>query len=267
MLRRMLGSVFRHRRLVWQHAAAHLRHRYAGSGLGVVWNVLHPLAMIAVYSVVFTVVVKASAAVPGVSPAWGYVLYLCAGFLPWLALAECVTRGTTAFTDNAAYLKKLPVPEPVFVAQAAAAATLGLGISFALLVGLALVAGVRPTAWWLLVPVPLLAMQALGLGVGLLLGTLNAFFRDVAEVLGVALQVVFWTAPIVYPMTNVPGWLAAAMAWHPLVPALHATRELFLYGRFPAAATWVGVFAWPAVALLLATAVFNALRAEIRDVL
>ena len=266
----MLAPVFRHRRLVWRHAVSHLRHRYAGSGLGVVWNVLHPLAMIAVYSVVFTSLMPAPKIAGASGPLAGplaYVLYLCAGFLPWLAFAECVTRGTAAFTDNAAYLKKLPVPEPVFVAQASAAATLGLAISFSLLAVLALLAGVRPNAWWLLVPVPLLAMQVLGLGVGLLLGTLNAFFRDVAEVLGVALQVVFWTAPIVYPMPAEPGWLAAAMAWHPLVPALNATRELFLFGRPPAVATWVGLFAWPAVAVLLATAVFNALRAEIRDVL
>ncbi|CAA9375261.1 MAG: hypothetical protein AVDCRST_MAG64-258 [uncultured Phycisphaerae bacterium] len=267
MLPRMLASVFRHRRLVWRHAVSHLRHRYAGSGLGVVWNLLHPLAMIAVYSVVFTVVVKATADVPKVSPGWGYVLYLCAGFLPWLAFAECVTRGTSAFTDNAAYLKKLPVPEPVFVAQAAASAALGLALSFGLLAVLAVFVGLRPTALWLLVPVPLLAMQALGLGLGLLLGTLNAFFRDVAEVLGVALQVVFWTAPIVYPIKNLPDWLATAMAWHPLFPALDATRALFLYDHLPPAATWVGLFAWPAVVILLATAVFNALRAEIRDVL
>ena len=265
----MLAPVFRHRRLVWRHAVSHLRHRYAGSGLGVVWNLLHPLAMIAVYSAVFTLVLRARADVPGASPAMGYVLYLCAGFLPWLAFAECVTRGTTAFTDNAAYLKKLPVPEPVFAAQAAAAATLGLAISFALLVALALAAGLRPTVWWLLVPVPLLAMQALGLGLGLLLGTLNAFFRDVAQILGVALQVVFWTAPIVYPFPapDLPEWVARLMAWHPLFPALHATRELFLFGRPPPAATWAGLFAWPAVVILLATAVFNALRTEIRDVL
>lgn len=262
----MVAALFRHRRLVWQHAAAHLRHRYAGTGLGVVWNVLHPLAMIAVYSVVFGAVMRPGVAGLGDGPL-AYVLYLCAGFLPWLAFAECVTRGTTAFTDNAAYLKKLPVPEPVFVAQAAAAATAGLGISFALLVVLALAAGVRPTAWWLLVPVPLLATQVLGLGLGLLLGTLNAFFRDVGQVLNVALQVVFWTVPIVYRVTDLPTWLRPAIAWHPLVPALDATRDLFLNGRPPGAMTWVGVLAWPTAAVAVASAVFGRLREEIRDVL
>src|SRR4051812_41455504 len=228
----MVISLLRYRRLVWQHAVMHLRHRYAGTGLGVVWNVLHPLAMIAIYSLVFSAIMRPPGA-PGVEGPFAYVLYLCAGFLPWLAFAECVTRGATAFTENAAYLKKLPVPEPVFVAQAAASATLGLAISFSLLLILSVIAGLRPAMTWLLLPIPLLAMQALGLGVGLLLGTLNAFFRDIAEMIGVALQVVFWTSPIVYLADKLPAAVQPVVAWHPLVPALHAVRMLFLHGVVP----------------------------------
>lgn len=262
----MVISLIRYRRLVWQHAFTHLRHRYAGTGLGVVWNVLHPLAMIAIYSLVFSAIYKPPP-VPGVEGPFAYVLYLCAGFLPWLAFAECVTRGATAFTENAAYLKKLPVPEPVFVAQAAASATLGLAISFSLLLIVAVAAGLRPTFWWILLPVPLLAMQALGLGVGLLLGTLNAFFRDVSEMLGVVLQVVMWTAPIVYLAGALPSAAQAIVAWHPLVPALHAVRSLFLHGQPPEVWTWVGLFAWPVGVIAIASLVFEKLRREIRDVL
>src|SRR5207302_1315010 len=129
-----------------------------------------------------------------------------------------------------------------FVAQAAAAATVGLAISFVLLVALSLAAGLKPTAWWLLMPVPLLALQLLGMGLGLLLGTLNAFFRDVSQILNVALQVVMWTAPVVYLSDSLPPGLRAAMAWHPLVPALDATRSLFLHGQSPSVATWVALF-------------------------
>ena len=64
---------------------------------------------------------------------FAYVLYLCSGLLPWLAFADCVTRGCNAFAENATYLRKLPIPEQVFVAKSATAATLGLCISFGLL--------------------------------------------------------------------------------------------------------------------------------------
>src|SRR5437588_4313811 len=127
----MVRGLYQYRGFIWRRAVADLRHRYAGTGLGVVWNVLHPLAMIAIYSVLFSALMAAD--VPGVPGRFAYVLYLCSGFLPWLAFSECVTRGCNAFLDNAAYLKKLPMPEQVFVAQTAASATLGLAISFTLL--------------------------------------------------------------------------------------------------------------------------------------
>src|SRR5688500_10574394 len=181
----MLTGLFQYRGFIWQHALAELRHRYAGTGLGVVWNVLHPLALIAVFSVVFTSVFRVQD-VEGRAP---YILYLCAGLLPWLAFSECVTRGCHAFTDNATYLKKLPIPEQVFVAQSAASATMGLAISFSLLMAVSLALGQRPTWHWVLVPVPLVALQLLGFATGLLCGTLNVFFRDVGQLVSVALQI------------------------------------------------------------------------------
>src|SRR5437764_9325694 len=146
-----------HRRYVWQAAVAELRHRYAGTGLGVIWNIVHPLALIAVYSIVFTTLMKGR--VPGQDSRFGYVLYLCSGLLPWLALADCVTRGCNAFAENATYLRKLPVPEQVFVAKSAVASTLGLAISFGLLLLVAPALGLAPGWTWLLLPLPLLALQ------------------------------------------------------------------------------------------------------------
>src|SRR5687768_16417075 len=131
-----------HRRYIWRGALAELRHRYAGTGLGVVWNVLHPLALIAIYSIVFTTVMGGS--VPNQDNRFAHVFYLCSGLLPWLAFADCVTRGANAFAENATYLRKLPIPEQVFVARSATAATLGLGISFSLLLIVAPLLGLRP---------------------------------------------------------------------------------------------------------------------------
>jgi lipopolysaccharide transport system permease protein len=268
----VVQGLLTYRRFIWQSAVAELRHRYAGTGLGVVWNVLHPLALIAVYSVVFTALMGQR--VPGDAASGGrfaFVLYLCSGLLPWLAFAECLTRGANAFTENASYLRKLPIPEQVFVAKAAASATLGLAISFSLLLVISLSLGLRPRWQWLLLPVPLLSLQALGFALGLLGGTLNVFFRDVSQLLGIALQVVLWTVPVVYVLDGlgVPPWFAAALKWHPLYPPLEALRAWFL-GLPPTMAPWqlwAGMIMWPAATTAIAGAVFSKLRREIRDVL
>ena len=263
----MPSALLTHRRYVWQGAVAELRHRYAGTGLGVVWNVLHPLALIAVYSVVFTTLMKGRVPGHADNERYAYVLYLCSGLLPWLAFAECLTRGCNAFTENATYLRKLPIPEQVFVAKAAAAATLGLCISFGLLLLLAPALGLRPGATWLLLPLPLLLMMAMGYGIALLCATLNVFFRDVGQLLTVALQVVLWTAPIVYAADILPLWAARLLPWHPLYPPLVGVRELLLNYTVPPAPIWLGMFAWPVAFLLLAQLAFTKLRPEIRDVL
>lgn len=267
----MILGLYRYRSFIWTNALAELRHRYAGTNLGVVWNVLHPLALIAVYAVVFTQVFSTGGrlpvAVPGVGENLTFLLYLTSALLPWLAFAECVQRGCNAFSDNATYLKKLPIPEQVFVAQTAASATLGLIISFSLLLAISLLVGLKPSVQWLLLPLPLLALQVLGFGLGLLCGTLNVFFRDIGQLLAVVLQLALWTVPVVYPKEILPGWAQAAMPWHPLYPPLEGIRDLFLFRQMPSTATWAGMAAWPLLTCGVAWLAFRSLRTEIRDLL
>jgi len=260
----MVFSLFKYRSLIWQHALADVRHRYAGSGMGVVWNVLHPLAMILLYSVVFTAIMETHVA-PELGR-FGFPLYLSAGFFSWIAFSDSLNRGATAFTANASYLKKLPVPEQVFVAQAITSATLSLFISFAVLIVVALCLGLPPRMAWLLLPLPMLLLQIMGLGLGMTLGTINVFFHDISQLLAIVLQVMFWLAPVVYVREALPQ-LAGVIPFHPLTPALDAIRSLFLDGRAPASSIWLGMCAWAGGSLLLGVLVLRALRGEIRDVL
>ena len=261
----MVTSLYRYRGFIWQSALAELRHRYAGTGMGVVWNVMHPLALIAVYTLVFSGIMQTTYdRMPG---RFGFLLYLCSGLLPYLAFSECVTRGCNAFSENAVYLKKLPIPEQVFVAQTAASASLGLLISFSMLILVSLAVGHRPSWHWLLLPIPLIALQLLGFGLGLLCGTLHVFFRDIGQLLPLVLQVVFWTVPIVYRLDMLPRPLQPVIPFHPLYPPLNAIRDLFLESRMPEPWAWAGMAAWPALVLAAAAAAFGRLRVEIRDLL
>ena len=261
----MVAGLYRYRGFIWQRAVADLRHRYAGTGLGVVWNVLHPLAMIGLYSLIFSTLMPTRLA--DVNERFGYVLYLCCGFLPWMGFSECISRGSVAFLENAAYLRKLPMPEQVFVAQTAASATMGLGISFSLLLIISLAVGHHPTIYWLLLPLPLIALQAAGFAIGLLLGTLNVFFRDIGQLVQIGLQALFWTVPIVWTLQILPSTWRAALRWHPLVPIFETIRDLFLYNRLPPASDWAIMFGWLIALLLIAYAAFHSLKREIRDLL
>ncbi len=261
----MLPSLFKYRRFIWSHALSDLRHRYAGTGMGMAWNVIHPLGVITIYSLVFTSIMKPRAALPDRTLA--FTVYLCSGFFPWLAFTDCVTRGCNAFLANANYLKKLPIPEQVFVAQNVVSSSLSLAINFALLLVIAVAARFTPNWRWLLLPVPLVLFQFLGFGIGLLLGTINVFLRDVGEWTAIILQMLMWTLPIVYVPAILEPWMQALLPWHPMMPAISAIHDLFVFSRLPTAATWAAMVAWPAAAILAAAFVLHKLRPEIRDVI
>lgn len=261
----MLASLIRHRGYVWGAALADLRNRYAGSTGGALWNVLQPLLMIAVFTVVFTSIMARPAA-PGGDDV-PYVVYLCSALLPWYALAECVTRGTHALSANALYLRKSAMPEQVFVAQTAVAGAMSLAVSFTLLILVALAFGHQPAWTWLLLPVPLALLIALGFGVALALAAVYVFIRDVGQAVPVLLQAGFWTFPIVYHAEQLPGWAHRLLPYNPVYPALTGVRELFLFGRVPGVELWAGMVLWAAAALLLGSLVLRKLRPEIRDVI
>ncbi len=261
----MLLSLYQYRSFIWRNAMHDFRHRYAGSGLGALWNVMHPLAMIAIYAVVFTSIM--SPRLPGSTGRFDYTIYLCAGIIPWIAFADCVSRACGALILNAGYLKKLPIPEAVFVAQEAVAAFVTAAISFVILFIFGLCVGMKPTGLWLLVPVPLIALLALGFAIGMLLSTLNVFFRDIQQWVGIALQIGLWTAPIVYVVDILPAPVRAILKFHPIVPALVGIRDLFVYGRLPPVWVWAGMIGWPVLFGAAAVAVSRKLSAEIRDVI
>jgi len=260
----MLFSLYQHRNFIWRNAMHDFRHRYAGSSMGALWNVLHPLAMIAIYTLVFSSIMTPQ--LDGRTGRFAFILYLCSGIIPWTAFADCVSRGCGSLVVNAGYLRKLPIPEPVFVAQEAVAAFVTAAISFGLLLVFGLCVGL-PISWtWLLLPVPLLALLSLGFAIGMLLSTLNVFFRDIQQWVGIALQITMWTAPIVYAAKILPPAYQAVLRWHPLLPSINSVR-LLMDGNLPAAWDWAMMFAWPMVFGVLALAVVRALSDEIRDVI
>ena len=232
--------------------------------MGAVWNIVHPLSLIAIYAVIFGAIMgRDMAEVPG---PFGFPIFLCTGFFPWIAFSDCINRGAYSILGNAQYLKKLPVPEQVFVAQSAVGATITLVISYAMFIIIALFLGLRPSVYWLLVPIPMIILQITGFGLGMIVGTLNVFFTDVSQILGIALQVLFWFTPIVYPTTRVPH-LGFILRMSPATPPIEAIHDLLLWHRLPD--PWIvwAMLGWAVGSLACGMWILNKLRGEIRDVL
>jgi lipopolysaccharide transport system permease protein len=255
-------NLYRHRTYIWRTAIADVRTRYAGSGLGPFWNILQPLALIIIFTLVFSTIMQRESAM-GVH----YTVYLCSALLPWIAFGECLTRGTNSFVANAIYLRKLPIPEQVFIAQTAVATSISLSISFTLLIALSMILGHMPSWHWLLLPLPLGLFIALAFGIGMILGTLNAFIRDIGQMIPIIVQIGFWSYPIVYVEAFLPATVQKLLPYNPIYPYLHSIRDLFIERTIPTPFMWGMMLFWTMMAGLLGYLVLRRLRPELRDVI
>lgn len=258
-------TFWKYRLFIWRSAISDLRHRYAGSAMGVFWNVLTPLMQILIFAIVFSQIMEVRLPRAGGSNA--FAIYLCSGLLPWLAFSECVSRGTQSFLENATYLKKLPIPEQIFVAQNAVGATLSLGVSMSLLFMLTIGLKGEITWAWLVVPTVILLFQSFGFGLGLMLGSLNVFFRDIGQGLGIVLQMWMWLTPIVYVKEILPDLFQRLLVFNPVFPFIDSLQGIIVSGLWPARWHWGLMTWWAFISPLAGYLILRKLKPEIRDVI
>ena len=191
--------------LLWGMVARDLRGRYLGSFGGKAWNVLYPLLMILIYTLVFSGIIRAK--FPAIEGPLGYALYLCSGLLPWLAMDDSLKRSTPALVNNMSLLQNLPFPKEILVLQYVISATVTLIISLGILLVLEVIAGVPLHARLLLLPPVILLQMLFMLGPALLLSVLHVYLRDTEQIVSIALSLLFWLIPVVYVPTILPNWV------------------------------------------------------------
>jgi ABC-type polysaccharide/polyol phosphate export permease len=266
----MVLNLWKYRGLIVRNALDDLRNRYRGSIAGYLWNVFLPLAQIVVFAVIFGTLMGWRGEFQGYTGRWGFVVYLCAGLLPWTAFADTLMRGVSSLVGNAGYLKKLPVPEQLFVAQDACSGFISGMIAMLLFLVFAVaVAGIEPSWAWLQV-VPALALFIMfAFGLGLLLSCLNVFFRDVQPFMNVVVLLWFWLTPIVYGVKFINDRDPRIAAWLPLNPAFHFVEafHVAVAGNVVSWSTWYSCVVVTLLVNVTAYAVLRKLRPDIRDVL
>lgn len=245
MIWKMLKPLWAYRGFIFGNVKREFQSKYRNSLLGASWTVLNPLAMIVVYTVIFSQIMRAR--LPGVDSAFAYSIYLCAGTLTWSLFSEITGRAQNTFLDNANLLKKLSFPRLCLPVVVIANAVLNFAIIFSLFTLFLLISGNFPGVAYLAV-VPLLAiLTAFSIGLGITVGVLNVFFRDVGQFFGILLQFWFWLTPIVYPASILPIKAQQLMGYNPIAPLMAGFQTALVVGQWP---QWDSL-AYPSVFALL----------------
>jgi len=240
-----LKALWAYRGFILGSVKREFQSKYRNSLLGAAWTVINPLAMIVVYTVIFAQIMRAK--LPGMDGTFAYSIYLCAGVLTWGLFAEITGRAQNTFLENANLLKKLSFPRLCLPVVVVANAALNFAIIFGLFTLFLLVSGNFPGPAFLAV-VPLLAIvSAFAIGLGMTLGVLNVFFRDVGQFFGIFVQFWFWLTPIVYPASILPTGVQDAMAYNPMAPLMAGFQGVLVSGQWP---QWSSLI-YPAVLAVL----------------
>ncbi len=242
---RMILAIWAYRGFLLGSVRREFESRYRNSLLGAAWTVINPLTMIVVYTVIFSRIMQAK--LPGVDSAFGYSIYLCVGVLTWGLFTEIVSRLQSVFLENANLLKKISFPRLCLPVIVVLNALVNFTIIFSLFVAFLVLTGNFPGLPFVAI-VPVLAIQVLfSVGLGVTVGVLNVFFRDVGQLIGVVLQFWFWLTPVVYPKSILPASVRDFLWLNPMAALMAAYQDIVVSAKWPAWGTL-----WPVLLLALA---------------
>jgi lipopolysaccharide transport system permease protein len=197
--------------------------------LGIGWIVLQPLAMILIYTVIFSQVMKAK--LHGADGSYTYSIYLCSGIITWGLFAEIIQRSQSIFIDNANLLKKVSFPRLTLPIIVVATALLNFSIVFGLFLIFLVMTGNMPGLAVFSI-FPLLLVEVIFAGsLGLAIGIFNVFFRDTGQISGLLLQIWFWATPIAYPASILPESLRPWMAMNPMYHLVSSYQDIFVSNK------------------------------------
>lgn len=227
----LLKSLWAYRSFIFGSVEREFQSKYRNSLLGAAWTVINPLAMIFVYTVIFSQLMRAK--LPGMDSTFAYSIYLCSGTLTWGLFSEISSRAQNIFLENANLLKKLSFPRLCLPVVVVANAGINFAIVFGLFTLFLIASGMFPGLAFLAVLPLLIILVTLAIGLGISLGVLNVFFRDVGQFFAIFLQFWFWFTPIVYPVSILPAPVQSLMDYNPMTPLMAGFQASLVFGQWP----------------------------------
>ena len=211
------------------------------------------MLLVVLYWFVFTFMFKRPVPASGHDD---YIYFLISGLIPWLAINEGLIRSTTSIVENGPMVRRLSLRSALLVIVPNASAIIFECFAFAIFILFLLMKGGFPRMLWML-PIALVLQFSLQLGLGLILAASYVFFRDLTQILGFALSIIFYLSPILYA---VPAKFEALLVWNPLTPLLGLFRGAVLSAALPDVGSIV--FLLTACSAIFVTGLFFFRRAE-----
>ncbi len=223
-----INQLYHSRDLLWAWTNRIVRGRYQQSVLGMLWIIVQPLASVTIFSIIFTLFIPVDT---GQIP---YPVFSYVALLPWTLFASSLSDMTESLVGNMDLVMKIYFPREVLPLAAMLARLLDYLVGLGLLVVLMFLFGVPVfVVGWVFLPLILIVQLMLMIGLGYTLAAANVFYRDVRSFFALAIQILFYASPIIYPVSTVPERLRSFYYLNPMVGVLESYRAVLLYNSTP----------------------------------
>lgn len=260
-------ELFQSRHLIWKLAKNDFKKRYAGSYMGAVWAMIQPVVTIAMYYIVFDKIMgnsinRGTGEIP-------YVLFLTTGLVPWFYFTEALTNGTNALLEYNYLVKKVVFKISVLPIIKIIAATFIHAFFACVMLVVAAIYGYYPTVYTLQIFYYSACLFVLVLALSYTTCAIVVFFRDLAQIINIALQIGMWATPILWNIDTLsPRWVVI-LKLNPLVYIVNGYRsavyekEWFFQDFFSTMYFWIITV----VLFGIGAAIFKRLKVHFADVM
>ena len=254
-----LKDLYNYREMIHSLVRKDLRGRYKGSVLGFLWTFINPLLQLLVYTMVFSVIMRA-----GIDK---YYLFLFVALVPWIFFSTCLTAGASCVLASQDLVKKIYFPREVLPISTVTAAFVNMIFSFVVVFIVLIVTGfgLNPVAL-LFLPIVMIVEYIFALGITMLVSALTVYFRDLQHILGIIAMAWQFLTPVMYSQEMVESALESYPAlmsfWNlnPTTPIINAYRQILYYKSIPDLTTLTSAIVMGVVICIIGYAAFGKLQ-------
>lgn len=222
---KVFKNLYEYRELLKSSIKKDVGGKYKNSVLGVLWSFLYPLLQIAVYAIVFPLIMRSNME--------NYTVFVCCGLIPWNFFSTAISRSSFTMIENGNILKKVYFPREILPISVVTSEAVNFVISTIIILAFVLGTGMGLTWYVIFYPVILLIQYILLIGISLFVSSITVYFRDLQHFIGIALQLLFYATPIVYATNIIPETYQWILRLNPMTFIIDGYRSIFYYQQQP----------------------------------
>jgi lipopolysaccharide transport system permease protein len=243
--------MWEYRELIRNLTVAELKNRYQNTSLGFFWSILSPLLLAGVLYFVFRKVFQQEQ---------NFALYLVIGLMAYRFFAVGSVTCLTSILSKPNLVTKVYIPRQILVLSGALSTLIASLLEFIILIPIIWVSIRHIPVTILMYPVIHVLLFFIIYGLGLMLGALFIYFRDLNQIWDFILNMLLYTSPIIYPLSVVPQYLIKYYMINPLTRVVLMYRDVMVNGVVPSPISWIVVIVSGIIAVLLGNYVFSKLQ-------